>query len=194
MVAGTPRGQTIDMLAELERSLIAVSSRLSGGENKLVRMSLMKLGGEVGRPSAAPASGDHIGGLVVELTPSDERDVRTSELIEAWRTEVQPVAGVDILTILAAQGGPPGRDVDVRLSGNNVADLKAASLETQELLKRYPGVSSIEDDLPFGKLETIIEVTPKDGRLVSIRNRLDGRFETRSKVRLRNASRAATKR
>ena len=129
MVAGTPRGQTINMLAELERSLIAVSSRLSGGENKLVRMSLMKLGGEVGRPSAAPASGDHIGGLVVELTPSDEREVRTSELIEAWRTEVQPVAGVDILTILAAQGGPPGRDVDVRLSGNNVADLKAASLK-----------------------------------------------------------------
>ncbi|MEC7537589.1 MAG: efflux RND transporter permease subunit, partial [Pseudomonadota bacterium] len=174
MVAGTPRGQTIDMLAELERSLIAVSSRLSGGENKPVRMSLMKLGGEVGRPSAAPASGDHIGGLVVELTPSDEREVRTSELIEAWRTEVQPVAGVDILTILAAQGGPPGRDVDVRLSGNNVADLKAASLETQELLKRYPGVSSIEDDLPFGKLETIIEVTP-EGRALGFNTQSVGR-------------------
>ena len=174
MVAGTPRGQTINMLAELERSLIAVSSRLSGGENKLVRMSLMKLGGEVGRPSAAPASGDHIGGLVVELTPSDEREVRTSELIEAWRTEVQPVAGVDILTILAAQGGPPGRDVDVRLSGNNVADLKAASLETQELLKRYPGVSSIEDDLPFGKLETIIEVTP-EGRALGFNTQSVGR-------------------
>ena len=174
MVAGTPRGQTIDMLAELERSLIAVSSRLSGGENKLVRMSLMKLGGEVGRPSAAPASGDHIGGLVVELTPSDEREVRTSELIEAWRTEVQPVAGLDILTILAAQGGPPGRDVDVRLSGNNVADLKAASLETQELLKRYPGVSSIEDDLPFGKLETIIEVTP-EGRALGFNTQSVGR-------------------
>jgi len=188
MVAGTPRSQTIEMLSELERSLGAASDRLTGQEGgTLVRMSLMKLGGEVGRPSAAPASGDHIGGLVVELMPSDERDVRTSALIDAWREEVRPVAGVDILTILAAQGGPPGRDVDVRLSGGNIADLKAASLETQMLLKRYPGVSSIEDDLPFGKLETIIEVTP-EGRALGfntqsvgrqIRNAFDGAIAKR---------------
>ena len=84
------------------------------------------------------------------------------------------LAGVDILTILAAQGGPPGRDVDVRLSGDNVANLKAASLEVQELLKRYPGVSSIEDDLPFGKLETIIEVT-SEGRALGFNTQSVGR-------------------
>lgn len=163
MVAGTPKTQTVKMLAELERALLVSAKRLSGGEDDLVRMSLMKLGSAVGRPSVAPASGDHLGGLIVELKASDERNVRTDALIEAWRAEVRPLAGLDTMTILAAQGGPPGRDVDVRLSGKNILDLKAASLETQAMLKRYPGVSSIEDDLPFGKLETIIEVTP-DGR------------------------------
>ena len=174
MVAGTPRVRTIEMLTELERSLGVVSMRLSGGEDKLVRMSLMKLGKEVGRPGTARASGDHVGGLIVELKPSDERNVRTSLIIEAWHKEIRPLAGVDILTILAAQGGPPGRDVDVRLSGDNVANLKAASLEVQELLKRYPGVSSVEDDLPFGKLETIIEVTA-EGRALGFNTQSVGR-------------------
>lgn len=174
MVAGTPKKQTILMLSELERALLTVSRRLNNGEDGLVRMSLLKLGSEVGRPSVSPASGDHIGGVIVELKASDERDVRTDALITAWREEVRPLAGVDILTILAAQGGPPGRDVDIRLSGPDIDALKAASRETQALLKRYPGVSSIEDDLPYGKLEAIIEVTP-DGRAMGFTTQSVGR-------------------
>ena len=174
MVAGTPKAQTIAMLSELERSLLASAKRLNGGEDGLVRMSLLKLGSEVGRPSAAPVSGDHIGGVTVELQASDERDVRTDALMDAWRAEVRPVAGMDTLTILAAQGGPPGRDVDVRLSGKDITALKMASLEVQTLLKRYPGVSSIEDDLPYGKLEAIIEVTP-DGRAMGFTTQSVGR-------------------
>ena len=174
MVAGTPKAQTIAMLSELERSLLASAKRLNGGEDGLVRMSLLKLGSEVGRPSAAPVSGDHIGGVTVELQASDERDVRTDALMDAWRAEVRPVAGMDTLTILPAQGGPPGRDVDVRLSGKDITALKTASLEVQTLLKRYPGVSSIEDDLPYGKLEAIIEVTP-DGRAMGFTTQSVGR-------------------
>jgi len=174
MVAGTPKAQTIAMLSELERSLLSAAKRLNGGKDGLVRMSLLKLGSEVGRPSVAPVSGDHIGGVTVELLASDERDVRTDQIMDAWRSEVRPVAGLDTLTILAAQGGPPGRDVDVRLSGTDIAALKTASLEVQALLKRYPGVSSIEDDLPYGKLEAIIEVTP-DGRAMGFTTQSVGR-------------------
>jgi multidrug efflux pump subunit AcrB len=174
MVAGTPKTQTIAMLSELERSLLVSAKRLNGGKDGLVRMSLLKLGSEVGRPSAAPVSGDHIGGVTVELRASDERDVRTDELMDAWRAEIRAIAGMDTLTILAAQGGPPGRDVDVRLSGKDITALKRASVEVQTLLKRYPGVSSIEDDLPYGKLEAIIEVTP-DGRAMGFTTQSVGR-------------------
>ena len=109
-----------------------------------------------------------------ELKPSDERQVRTDEFVAAWRKEIRPMAGLDTVAIAAARGGPPGREVDVRLSGGSVASLKAASREVQQLLARYPGVSDIEDDLPFGKQETILEVSPT-GRALGFTTQSVGR-------------------
>lgn len=174
MVAGTSREQTAAMLAEVERALHDAAQRLNAGEDGLVRIAVAKIGTEVGRQDAAPVTGDHIGGVIAELLPSDERDVRTDDLIQAWRSGIRPLAGVDVLTIVGARGGPPGRDVDIRLSGGGIEDLKAASREIQALLSRYPGVSAVEDDLPYGKLETIIEVTP-DGTAMGFTTQLVGR-------------------
>jgi len=161
MISGTPRVQTAAMVREFERALHAAAANLSPGEPDLVRMSLVKLGAVVGRPTPSPVAGDHLGGLLVELKASDERQVRTDALIAAWRKEVRPVAGLDNMTIMAARGGPPGRDIDIRLTGNDVVALKAAALEVKRLLRRYPGVSAVDDDLPYGKRETIIELTPE---------------------------------
>ena len=174
MIAGTPKEGTIEMLAEFERALNAAARRLAGEGESVVRMSLTKVGSEVGLPGVSAAHGAHVGGLIVELTPSDERSVRTKALMVAWREELRPLPGLDTYTILAAQGGPPGRDVDIRLSGNNVGALKAAAVDTKALLKRYPGVSSVGDDLPYGKLETIIELTP-DGKSMGFTTQSVGR-------------------
>ncbi len=159
MIAGTPRTETAAMLDELERALLAAEARLTKGRRDLVRMSIAKIGTAVGREAADAPSGDHIGGLVVELKPSDERSVRTDAVIAAWKQEIRPRAGLDILTIVPAQGGPPGREIDVRFSGGSLENLKAAAREVEALLARYPGVSDIEDDLPYGKRESILELT-----------------------------------
>ena len=174
MVAGTPREQTERMLVELERALAAATERVGEHGHRLVRMSVAKLGTEVGRQDATPVTGDNVGGVVVELQPSDQRSVRTGELIRAWREEVRPLAGLDVMTIVPLKGGPPGRDLDIRIRGGGIESLKAASREVQALISRYPGVSALEDDLPFGKLETIIEVTP-EGRAMGFTTETVGR-------------------
>lgn len=172
--AGSPRERTVAMLEELERGLAAAEQELTGGKGGLVRMALSKAGGPVGRQTALPGSGDHIGGLAVELTPSDERDIRTDTLIEAWRKNVRLHAGTEFLTIRQARGGPPGREVDIRLSGAELDSLKAAAKEVRLLLAEYPGVTGIEDNLPYGKRETILEVTPT-GRALGFNTRSVGR-------------------
>jgi len=163
MAAGTTRAGTLAMLNELDRALRETAERLDGPDSDLVVMGLMKLGTSVGPATGGrtQASADTTGGLIVELKPSDRRTVRTQQLIDAWRDAVRPVVGLDTLTIREAQGGPPGRDVDVRLVGGDVRDLKAAAEEVKALLLTFDGVGAVADDLPWGKPETILEVTPR---------------------------------
>ena len=158
--AGSPRARTLAMLRDLEQRLLAVETELTNGAGGLVRLSLIKVGTHSGLNSRFPASGDHTGGVIVELAPSDERDIRTGTIIDAWRKKARLFPGAEFLTIRAAQGGPPGREVDVRLSGDDLAALKLAVDEIRQLLAGYPGVSAVSDNLPYGKQETILELTP----------------------------------
>ncbi len=177
MVPGTPRKTTVAMLDEVIRALHATARKFEGDDNDLVRMAVAKVGRSVGASpaeafSASPA--DDLGGIEVELRTADERDVRLGPFIDAWRAEIRPIAGLDNLTIREQRAGPPGRDVDVRFIGDDVAALKRAALELQALLRRYPGVGAIEDDLPWGKRETILEVTPR-GRSMGFATQSVGR-------------------
>jgi len=175
MVSGTPRAETQAMLDELDRALVATASAFEGTDNDLVRMALAKVGSAVGRgPGRNAAPSDSIGGMEVELRTADKRDIRTGAFIAAWRKEIRSRAGLETLTIQPAIGGPPGKDVDIRLIGKNIADLKRAAEEVKLLLSRYPGISAIDDDLPYGKLETILEVTQR-GRALDFATETVGR-------------------
>jgi len=189
MVSGSSRAQTRAMLVEVDRALHQAADELAGPGNDLVRMSLIKLGTSVGgdKGNDRAAATDTIGGLAVELKPADQRRIRNTELLPAWRAAVRHLPGLDTLTLRAAHGGPPGRDVDVKLSGDSVASLKAAAEEVRLLLARYPGVSAISDNLPWGKPETILRVTPR-GRALGftteevgrqVRNALEGAIAKR---------------
>ncbi len=176
MVSGTPEAETVAMLAELGRALSATTRALEGEDSDLIRMAVAKVGVVVGgghTPSVASPD-DSVGGMEVELRTADQRDIRTAAFIAAWREAIRPVAGLETLTIQPARGGPPGKDVDIRLVGDNVAVLKAAAGEVKRLLARYPGVSAIEDDLPYGKRETILEVTQR-GRALDFATETVGR-------------------
>ena len=176
MTAGSQRADTVAMLDELDRALAQTVRDLDGTGSDLVRMTVQKVGTEVGAGAAlrGVAASDTTGGLVVELKSSDQRDIRTEQLIAAWRSNVQPLAGMDNLAIREARGGPPGRDVDVRLKGSDVRTLKEASNEVVALLDRVDGVSAVSDDLPWGKPETILEVTPR-GRALDFTTESVGR-------------------
>ncbi|MCH9020030.1 MAG: efflux RND transporter permease subunit [Proteobacteria bacterium] len=161
LFAGTPRSQTVAMLDEMERAMRDAEARLTGDSGGLVKLSVARVGASAGRRAAAAAVGDNVGGIVVELFPADQRDITGTGFIDAWREEVMLLPGVETLTIVRAQGGPPGREIDVRLSGADAVSLKAAANEVRALLARYPGVSDIETDLPYGKQETVLEVNAR---------------------------------
>ena len=161
-VEGTRRETTTAMVSELERALAEAEAALTGGAGGLVVMRLGQVGTPAGRFDARfLGTGDHIGGMRVELRPSDRRAVRTRALIEAWRARIRPLPGLETMTIVEQQAGPPGREIDVRVAGDDLVSLKTAANEVRALLTRFPGASDIEDDTPYGKQETILTVTPR---------------------------------
>ncbi len=110
---------------------------------------------------AGRAQGENLGEVNVQLTPSEERDVRTKTIIQAWRKALPKIAGVERVAIAGRRGGPPGRDVDVRLQNAPIEILKQASEDLKQALASIPGVSAISDDIPYGKQEYVFELTPR---------------------------------
>jgi len=158
-VAGTPREVTAAALSEIEASLTRVSDKLARGNEVLVATTYSTLG------TSGQNRGDNFGRIKVQLTRAEQRSVRTNKIIEEWREALPQIPGVERLSITGRRGGPPGRDIDIQLSGGNPAVLKNAALELRELLGRYPGVTGIADDLPYGKQEIVLEITPRGSAL-----------------------------
>ena len=151
MGAGTPRERTNEVMQEIEAALDRAEAGLARDGEKLVRTRFAVIGSD----------GDNGASLTVELAPAEERTVRTRDVISAWRKAVPPMPGVDRVTITGRRAGPPGRDLDIKLLDAEPARLKAAALELRTLLSAFPGVSSVADDLPYGKQEIVIEPTAR---------------------------------
>ncbi len=157
---GVQRTQTKRMMQEMQRALNQVEADLTDGRRGLIASSFGKIGVSVGGQFSA-VSGDHRAGLQVELVSADHRDIRTQDFIRAWRAEIKPQAGLLRIALTERIGGPPGKELDIRLKGTETEALKLAAEEVKSLLKRFSGISSIEDDLPTGKQELILELTAR---------------------------------
>ncbi|OKL42603.1 efflux RND transporter permease subunit [Pseudovibrio exalbescens] len=140
----------------IEDALYQVAADLSGGDpNQLIEATFTTLG-KNGRNR-----GDNVARMGVQLTSSEVRSVRTPEIVSAWRAAIPDLPALSRLAIQQSRGGPPGKDLDARLTGTSLVELKEAADELQVALSGFPGVSGIEDDLPYGKPELVLSLTDR---------------------------------
>ncbi len=154
---GIPEDVAINALAAIENALRQAEVKLTEGrDERLVVASFATLGdaGGVNR-------GDNVAGIDVQLAASERREVRTPEIVKTWREMLPKLAGISRISIFERRGGPPGRDLDIWLQNARPEILKQASIELQDLLTSYPGVSGVSDDLAYGKPELVMELTPR---------------------------------
>ncbi len=156
-VSGTSGDQVSEFLFYIEDQLHKTDEELGGD---ILKFALIRQ--NISQPSrnASPKRGDIYGSIQVELTPGDNREVSTKAFTRALRKNIEQPAGLERLSIDVDRGGPPGKPVEVQLTGSNINLLKQASLELQEKLKVYNGLSNIDDDLPFGTSQLIYTLTP----------------------------------
>ncbi|MGB1110506.1 MAG: efflux RND transporter permease subunit [Gammaproteobacteria bacterium] len=157
-VAGTPPERSEAFMAHLEKTLEETEQALGGN---LVVAAVARHGLGVFADGRSTQTGPQFGSLVIELLSSDQRDVRNEELIEAWEERVKELPGIERFTVSARKGGPPGRDLEVRMFNAPPEALKQASLALQESLRGVEGVSAVEDDMPYGPQQLIFKLTPQ---------------------------------
>ena len=104
--------------------------------------------------------GEQFASVTVELIPSDQREVRNEAFIADWERRLHKPPGLEYLTITSRTGGHPGRDLEVRLSGQDANALKRAALELSDSLAAIPGVLAIEDDMPYGQQQLVFRLSP----------------------------------
>tara|TARA_Y100001970_G_scaffold67375_1_gene85890 strand:- start:2123 stop:5176 length:3054 start_codon:yes stop_codon:yes gene_type:complete len=156
---GTPRENSIFMIAELERALKEADN------NNEVQTHFSIIGRSLGLPgSVQQIQGQHIGAMVVELVSSDKRITEISNLINIWKNNIVKPAGLESMTISSKRQGPPGKDIDIRIIpktlDNDILQAKLIANDVKSLLAKYEGVSDIYDDLPWGKEELVLKLRP----------------------------------
>ena len=157
--AGTPPDQVLAFAQQMEDKLKQTDEALRE-DRSLITAALLRINTASFDGGRNYQSGNQYAMLQVELLQPDERDVRNEQLIENWESRLHLPAGIEQLSISSPRGGPPGKDLDIFLSGADAITLKHAAEELIYVLNSYDGLSNILDDMPYGRQQYIFELTP----------------------------------
>ncbi|MGJ8636775.1 MAG: efflux RND transporter permease subunit [Phycisphaerales bacterium] len=110
-----------------------------------------------GGDSSAP----HIGQLILELYPAEQRDVSSSVLIEHIREQVGPIPDAKSIRMAGMSGGPGGTDLNYTVVSDHPELLDEAVSMIKRTLNEYDAVYGISDDADRGLQE--VRFTLRDG-------------------------------
>ncbi|MEJ1381724.1 MAG: efflux RND transporter permease subunit [Candidatus Sedimenticola sp. (ex Thyasira tokunagai)] len=159
---GTPLSRTEAVVKRVSRAMREVddefTSQQAGGK-RLVRNIQARFNSN----ADANESGPHLATVTVDLLTAEERSSSLDEVINRWRTLSGEIPDLVALNFKEPTMGPGGLDMEIRLTGPDLDQLKQASLELQEWLSRYRGTFNLSDNLRPGKPELRLKL--RDGAL-----------------------------
>ena len=149
---GTPLERTRDVVDQLLEGLDAMDAEWTpqqpAGE-PLVQGASVRFG----QNSDAYESGAHLATVSVDLRTAEERTGRVDDYLASWRRATGTVADVVHLGFVGSSSGQDGKPIEVRLVGEDLDELYAASTELTDYLRTFDGVRNLLSDLRVGKPE-----------------------------------------
>jgi multidrug efflux pump subunit AcrB len=163
MPQGTPLGKTEKLVEKLTNALNEINLKFKPRQpnsQDLIRQVSVQYNSN---PDAGE-SGPHVATVSADLLSADVRNARVDDVLNIWRELVGEVTDVLQLRFTEPVIGPAGKAIEVRLKGDDLQELKAASLEMQNWFGQFKGVYDLSDDLRPGKPE--IRIHRRDGATV----------------------------
>lgn len=157
--AGTPDAKVKDYAFLMEKVLLDVEKDLGQGE-RLIEHIVIRLNTGSFDGGVNYQNGSQYASVQAELVSPDKRSIRNADIVNAWKTALPEIDGVEQLSVTSPRGGPPGSDIDVFLTNAPPETLKAAATTLTAKLREFDGLSNIQDDLPFGQQQYIFRMNP----------------------------------
>ena len=154
-VSGTSQTVVDRFLRHVEQEL---QNTISDIDEKVVATYYVTHASTSGR--GASVRGERAGSVYVELVDSDQRETDNRSFIRNWRERIVTPPGIENFQISARRVGPSRRDLTIRLVGENPERMKQAALDLTQAMSAIPGVSAIDDDLPYGREQLIYSLNP----------------------------------
>ncbi|NKB76132.1 MAG: MMPL family transporter [Gammaproteobacteria bacterium] len=155
-VSGTSGDKVKEYLSQMETAILDVQEKF---DEKIIDLVIVRHGLVEGGDGRG-VTGDQYGSIRLELVDPDQRETRNRDIIRAWEENLPEVAGVENIAIVEPRGGPPGSDIDLRITGDNIHQVKIAAEQLQQTLSGIAGVSGIGDDAPYGREQMVLSLTP----------------------------------
>ncbi|MEX0715472.1 MAG: efflux RND transporter permease subunit [Planctomycetaceae bacterium] len=99
----------------------------------------------------------HLGQLVIELMPADQREAKglrsSEEMLADFRKFSMTLPGVNAVTWDEMSGGPGGKDIEIRVVGKDFDEIVQVAEKLKRELAGYQGVADLDDDYDEGKRE-----------------------------------------
>lgn len=149
---GTPLWRTEAIVENITLALQAVDREyapLQPDQESLVKNIQINFNTNLDSGEAGP----HIATITADLITAERRVGKLDDIINRWREKVGEVPDIIALNFKEPVIGPGGIPLEIRLYGDDLIQLKLASLALQQWLNRYEGVFDLSDDLRPGKPE-----------------------------------------
>lgn len=157
---GTPFARTQQVVDRVSQGIRTVQedlrSRQPDGADLVRHVSVA-----FGQNRDAFEEGPHVATVTVDLLSAEVRDARIDDILDRWRAATGTLPDVVFIKYTEREMGPAGRDIDIRLRGDDLAALDAAGNDLVAWLSRYRGAHDVADDLRPGKPE--LRVTLREG-------------------------------
>jgi multidrug efflux pump subunit AcrB len=109
--------------------------------------------------SRSGISGAHVGEVAIALAPAEVRKTTNEHILNRWREKIGQIPEAVELTYSSTlqHRGP---DIDLELSGSDMAQLRNAADALKDHLRGYPGAYDVKDNFESGKREIQLKLKP----------------------------------
>ncbi len=160
---GASREDARDMAGEMARAVDAVAKRIEeeSGVYPVVH-ALTQIGGTAakGLPGQETMDPDTLGSIDIGLVDADKRNFSAQDFVRELNQEVVRPAGLALMSFRTQGAGPGGDSLAVNFYGSDSFALKAAATDLIAALGQYPEVTGLQDSLPYGREDSVLELTP----------------------------------